>query len=226
MGSEYVQKLLVIDNLHDIKYVYLTSENELTVIESEIFNLIKTKFETRIIKSIVKEQYSYFTKNEQMFIVGESKKLISNTDVYSMVISKIHDYLKEESNLNIEGFINFRLREYISVIGENVEKAVNEYINECEYNYIIKALTMHVEFQEALVESVEIICYEDCYVVNDSDGKNIIIIYLFDDVLLDVLLTLAPNSIVIKNHELFINKELLKTLCNVFNNRVSLGLNS
>ena len=217
-----MNKLFQINDSHKIKYIFLKTEDDIYNTALEILHLIQTKYELNVIKLILKNQYNYLREKEQMFVIGECKKIIYDAEVYHYIVIQLCKFIREENILNIDGFIKFRLGEYIKHLENVIETVVTDYINDCEYNKIIKGLIMYLDFQQPLIDSIEIFSFNEGYTIKDCNGRKILNLYFYDDVLLDVMLTLAPNKIIIKNYNLFKNKELLNTLCKIFDKRVVL----
>ena len=77
--------------------------------------------------------------------------------------------MKSENFIIIDGFVNFRLTDYIKELGDIADKAVEEYIAEREYNEFIKLLRYFVEIQESKLDTINIIPSEEgSYFLIDS----------------------------------------------------------
>lgn len=123
------------------------------------------------------------------------------------------------------------LKNYLQNI---VDKVVEEYLIEKEYNEFIKLLKYFVEIQESKIEEVNIIISESGeYIVKDKEGNDIIEqlfsefsggnftgVVNMEDMLISGLITYCPNKIVIHCASNCLNKEFINTIKNVFLNRV------
>lgn len=217
-----MQKRLQINNNCDVQEIVLNSDIEVSELAMELTNLIFSQYELIILEKILKKNYNYLEKGEQMFIKEECRRHLNKErkNIQKLIMNKIIDYLQTEHIINIEGFVAFRLQEYISEIENTLDFAVNELIVEREYEQLIDGLVLYIELQVPLIDTVNIVCDHDKYIVSDSKGNEIFTLIHYDDVLLDVILTLAPRSIIIIHSELFSNRELLDTLIKVFGSRV------
>ncbi|SHJ11319.1 putative sporulation protein YtxC [Lutispora thermophila] len=232
----FMSKLIENRSSEDFKYL----------LAQVLCDVIIDNYESKILKKIIKEYYIYLTEYERELIYESVKKNLAVEDGYkdgfygqtrrTRIIRKIMNYLKSENFLIIDGFVNFRLNDYIKELGDIVEKTVEEYIAEREYNEFIKLLRYFVEIQECKMDVVNIVpienggyflidsknspinceCFEELKAeIGDSEIS-------FDDFLISTLITIAPNKVVIHDCQNFKNKELFKTITNIFYDRIEL----
>jgi putative sporulation protein YtxC len=146
------------------------------------------------------------------------------------------DYFDNSNNIILDGFVNFRLKEYIKDLEEVVDKAVDDFLMDREYREFIRLLRYFVDIQEPKIDTVHVIVsYDNHYTLLDGSKNEItnecIQEYVneisegeinYDDLLVSSLITFAPRKIVIHSSGQFRNKELLETIKNVFAGRVVL----
>jgi len=209
-------------------------------------DVIINNYESKILKKIIKDYYLYLTDSEKELIYENSLKLIRQEDESkdgfygqtrrTKIIRKILNYLKSENFIIIDGFVNFRLTDYIKELGDIVDKVVEEYIAEKEYNEFIRLLRYFVEIQESKLDTINIIPSEEGnYFLIDSMKKPINCECFeelkseiadsninYDDLLISTLITIAPKKIIIHEPQCFKNKELLKTINNIFYDRTDI----
>lgn len=210
-----------------------------------ISDIIINEWEDNIIEDIIKENYYYFNKNEQKLIREYANKTLNYDQVLgkkdylyqinrkSHVLQRVLEYLETNNSIIIEGFVNFRLKDYVAELRDAVDKAVDEYLMEKEYREFIKLLKYFVEVQEPKHEMVHIITAGNCFDIYDSQmnllNKELLDDFVFevsendinyDDLLVSVLITIAPSKIVIhlENNKLF--KEAVDTIKNIFDGKV------
>ena len=140
----------------------------------------------------------------------------------------------KKERLNIDGFIRFRLKSMKSHIEFIVDKIVELYMVEKEYNEFIKLLKYFVEIQESKIDLINIIIKSNGeYIVEDKNGKNLFDEFIKDlienkeskdanaeDIIISGLITNASKHISIINKEYCLNKEFLNTISEVFGDRV------
>jgi putative sporulation protein YtxC len=151
------------------------------------------------------------------------------------VLLKILDYLDQNQDLILEGFISFRLKDYQQELEGIVNSAVDEFLLEREYIEFIRLLKYFVEIQEPRIQKVQVIFkdggkfslldHEDNPVKHESlDGLMVDILeneINYDDLLISALITLAPREIILHIPTQIGNGDTVKTIQNVFGPRVT-----
>jgi putative sporulation protein YtxC len=172
--------------------------------------------------------------------LNEEDEKIDDAVIYFMnrknnIIEKIANCLQENKEINIEGLITFRMREFREDLESIVEKIVEKYMVEKEYNEFIKLLKYFVEVQESKLEEVHIMIDKNGdYIVKDEFGNDILNNLMdelyetkytakvnSEDLIISGLITTAPRKIIIHSMHNCRNKELIDTIKNVFTERVS-----
>lgn len=161
-------------------------------------------------------------------LIDYRRKLISN---------KISEYLKSSDKITLEGFVTFRLGEYVKNLETEVERSIRQFFIEKQYEEYIGLLTAFVRMQVPRVPELHVFVQNNgSYKVEGSkpfeipddiiEGFGIQaanpIIY-DDDFMIGFLLTCAPIRIFIHNAAYFKNKELLNTIRIIFSECVLLS---
>lgn len=164
---------------------------------------------------------------------NESLNLLMNYGRKNRIAHRILDYIHSNQLMVVEGFINFCLPDYLTEIRFAVELAVEELKNEKEYNDFITLLRYFVDTQVPKIYEVNIMM-DDHGIFNLWDGSGIKIeehymnYYLddmllneinFDDVLISILITIAPRRIVLHN-ALELGSEPVETIKKVFKDKI------
>lgn len=217
----YVSNILyriVIDNYRQKEMFEFLTDNYFFLKQSEILE--------------VEEQIIKVLKCEEM--VKDEDSIYYLNRINSM-IEKIRDCINEKQEININGFITFRMRKLRNDIEKIIDKVVESYMIEKEYKEFVRLLKYFVDIQESKIKEVNIIIEEgNNYIVKDGEGQNLYDEFLkelsgtqsindtnIEDVLISGLITSAPRKIVIHNRENGTNKEFLDTINNVFGDRVN-----
>lgn len=241
------------NNLHIIK-VYCDDENFDEKFH-RMFNLyIGTVLFKVVIKEFCKKNISKYLSENFYFLRGEDIKevknmiidvfenesnIIDDNMIYYMnrkneIIDKIVLCLEENNEVNIKGFLTFRMKEIAHDLESIIDKIVEKFMIEKEYNEFIKLLKYFVDVQESKIDKVNIMIDKNGdYLVKDELGNDILnnlINELYDsrinskvsseDLIISGLITSAPKKIVIHCVENSRNKELIETIKNVFVERV------
>ena len=204
------------------------------LIQDIIVNIyIKDIIKDRVIK--ICEEYTIEEKKE---IISITHKILINNNYYvnerAMIQKDIVNYLIENNSILIDGYMRFRLREYLYLIDISIEKAIFELETEKEYKEFLGMLQYFVNIQESKLELVNVIIKDNDYFLLDMDD-NILEDGLLDqvedelyydevskaDLLVSSLIVIAPQKLVIHIQE---NKEeeLISIITEVFGDKVSI----
>jgi putative sporulation protein YtxC len=218
-----------------------------THVSNALADYIIRQYEEKLISRIIHSNYCYFNGAERKEILNLSMRIIRNEDKSFMnslfqmrrknvIIRKLLDYFEGSNSLILDGFVNFRLKDYMKDLEEIVDKAVDDFLMEREYREFIRLLRYFVDIQEPKFDVVHIIVgYDGKYVLLDEVRKEITNECIqefvneisggeinYDDLLVSSLITLAPKKLIIHCTEQFRNKELLETIKNVFSGKVTI----
>ena len=195
-------------------------------------------YEKDIIKHIINTNYFYFTEIEQRKIFDIVNDYLYNgelTESYirkdSIIISCI-EYFSNNKSAILDGFVNFRLKDYVKILDYIVDMAVNKFVIDREYTEFIDLLKCYINSKEYGAGSVHLIYQNQESILLDDYKKNIDLDdsilnskYLSDitfssnDYTLNTLLTLLPKKIYIHLID-GIQDEFINTLKLVFDNRI------
>lgn len=182
---------------------------------SIISDCIINFYEKKLLKRILEYNYFYFDASEKRSILGiaedfTKKDLLSREDNFYSIYSAVSDYIKENKSLVLEGFVNFRLYNYMKNLDYTIDFAVNKYITDKEYMEFINMLKLYVSLTPPTIPLIHLIYLGDESILLDKN-KNFIPItdenlnakYLSDitftknDYALNTLLNLTPKKIII-----------------------------
>ena len=106
----------------------------IVLVSEAIANVIQKEYDEHFINKIISRNYFYILPEEQHTIKRIANKILAASreeDNISKEILKnlVFEYLIENKNLVLEGFVNFRIKEYIETLDYIVELAVTSYLN-------------------------------------------------------------------------------------------------
>lgn len=225
---------------HDMEFIQNISSNAIS-------EFIINNYEEKFINKILNENYCYFNQQERkeiLFFVYNSRRYGSNMinqdflrdKRLSIVKRKIIEFFEYENKLLIDGFITFRLKDYVNELENLIDIAVDEYIADKEYKDFIVLLKYFVDIQEPKVSALHILVdNKGKYTLLNEDRTEITDQYInefmsearggemnYDDMLMSILITLAPVKIYLYNSERIKNRELLETINRVFSSRIEI----
>lgn len=202
-------------------------------------NCILNFYEKKITKNIINYNYFYFNDMERQQILDNCISLFSSdadiyNEKYTIVYNALDMYLQEHHSLVLNGFVNFRLKEYREILDNNTDLCVSNFLIEREYYEFINILHLYVNSKETQFNSVHLVYVNKESILIDEE-KNIIPIqdnifnakYLSDisfssnDYCLNTLLSILPKKItihLINNYE----DEFITTLKLIFEDKVSI----
>lgn len=222
--------------------IYSVLYNELVVnVSDALANYIVDEYEERLILRIINSNYCYFNSVEKKEIQRIALGIIKNEERNflnslfqirrrNIIVKKLLEYFEHSNSVILDGFVNFRLKDYVKDLEEIVDKAVDDFLMEREYKEFIRLLRYFVDIQEPKFNVIHIIAgYDNKYILLDENKQEITNECLqefmndlpegeinYDDLLVSSLITMAPRKLVIHGTKGFRNKELLETIKNVF----------
>lgn len=227
-----------------------SEENAQTIFRHYLANvvsdLIINNWEEELLQDIIDEECTTFNKDEQKSIFEGALRQLNNGDTNddnfilykisrkSKILQSLLEYLYTNENLIIEGFIKFRLRDYLEELHKSVNVAIDEYLLEKEYREFIRLLKYFVDIQEPRMDEVHVVVLATgSFRLLDSSGKNLnnelldgFMVELseselnYEDILISSLISIAPRSIVLHPQEKVRLVNMEETVNNVFGERV------
>ena len=192
-------------------------------------------YEPKKIKRLILFDYFYFDNYDKKIIFDEYKILLNKTSDYekNLKFNKIYlpleEYLRNNKSIVLEGFLNFRLRDYISYLKKILQESVNQFILDKEYIEFVNLLKSYVESKIPNDEIVNLIYVNNEAILLSKDG-NIISLDEFDskylsdisfsnnDYVLNTLVGLLPSCILL--HLISPKDNFIKTIELIFGDKV------
>ena len=230
-------------NKDDLYVIEFTLNNDLKLLDKVLNTLseyIIERYEHKFINRILSEEYTYLSPKQKREVI-RSISSISDDPVLGYrprkqaVLLNLYDYLREDSFMLLDGFVAFRLKDYETLLSSAVARLVEECITRHEYENFIGLLKYFVNIQEPRPNLTHVYVLPDGrYELFSEQGENITKKCLqdfvdtddipenanFDDLLISMLITLAPKNIVVHNHKEIKNKELFTTITRVFDEKI------
>ena len=218
-----------------IHYQGKDNEKFLSFLSNLITEVVLEFYEEKLIKQILNYNYFYFDEYERIEILKACMKIMEDDekDRLKIIEKAAYEYLKESKSMILEGFVYFRLKEYVSYLDNIIDIAVNQFIIDREYTEFINLLRIYVNSKPAECDVLHLVYVNGESIILD-DNENIVSVsdnilnakYLSDisfssnDFALNTLLTMLPERIEI--HLIGIEDEFINTIKLIFENRVSL----
>ena len=201
-------------------------------------NCIIKFYEKDITKRIINSDFCYFEPAEKSSIYENCLEILESKETKDYEIRKenifscLYNYIRNNKFFILDGFVNFRLFEYTSLLEEIVDFGVNKYIIDKEYKEFVQLLNSYIVSQKSKAEVVHVI-YSNSEPIILDENENVIVYdklieyppkYLSDisfssnDYCLNALLNLLPKKIIL--HMLVDDDEFTNSLRLIFKNRL------
>lgn len=216
-------------------------------ISNVLYKIVIEQYKEKEMFDFLTENYFFLKQEEVIEVEEEIMKILLGEEslkcenlIYCMnkmnsIIEKIKNCLEENSEININGFIRFRMRDLREDIENIIDKVIESYMVEKEYREFIKLLKYFVDIQESKIDEINIFINEaGNYFIKDKDKKDIFNEFMkelvecridndakMEDIIISGLITNAPKKVIIHGKKNCLNKEFIDTIENVFENKVS-----
>lgn len=241
-GATHIIKIMCEDeNNHE------NTKNMVNVYVSDIlYNVVIDYYKKKELYEFITDSYFFLKQDEIIDVEKDIMKVLKGddgsndenyifiTNIINSIHIKIRECIEENREMNINGFITFRMRELREDIESIIEKVVEKYMVEKEYREFIKLLKYFVDIQDSKMEEINIVSLGDnLYKIYDGYGVNVLNEFMtelvdsklgveanVEDVIISGLITNVPRNIIIHNESLCTNMEFIDTIKNVFGDRV------
>lgn len=223
-------------DFYELFFPHHCSQKEITKCISSISlglcELIVNQYKNYLINHTIKTYYYYFDLKEREIINKKTNDYLNDINGLNYnkwereIFERLNDYFNYNSKLVIDGFINFRLKDFCCEIQLAVEDAVEDYILEREYNDFLDLLKYFVKATHPKISKLHVIFSGKVFKIFD-DKLNPISTDVFDlellddtieyeDLLITSLITMAPNKLVFHNVENCEFKNTIETATKIF----------
>lgn len=157
--------------------------------------------------------------------------LLQATARKAAVYRKVFAFLEEERELNVLGFVRFRLQEHWNELFEMVETGLDDYLEDKQYQEFVDLLRYFIAAQETKQEVVHVVPSVDKpFLLYDKHGQRLRLEQLDavfsigeqnsreEDYLVSALVTLAPERVVL--HLVQDRPALIQTIHSIFDGKV------
>lgn len=221
---------------------YTGNDNKLFLdkISTILSFLVIDELDETFLKRIIFQNYFYFDAKEREEILILCFDAMAND--FSVIFDKkfktiyncFIDFISENKTLVLDGFLNFRIKPYLTILDEIVNEAVNQFVVEKEYLEFISLLRLYINSQSSNSEIAHIV-YSNSESILLDENKEIITVsdkcfkakYLSDitfssnDYTLNSLLTLLPKKIYVHLIDYCVD-EFITTLQAIFESRIQI----
>lgn len=192
-------------------------------------------YERKLLKQRLQTQYDDLMPFQLQEIVGflpelEEDEILCAAARTQLVKDGLTTYFKEHEQASLEGLVTFRLRLYDALLNKVADRLLELYFMHKEYEEFIDLLRYFVRVQDGRPQLVHLIVHPcSMYAILNEDKEDItaecvaefatpdeVCCENFDDLLISILITLAPEKIMVHNSGSIENDTLFATIHKVF----------
>lgn len=213
------------------------AEKERTMLCAILADIIIENLQIRHMVRLLKQEYCYLSEKEQCdILVHVLKKLWYGTSgqkneiaaCKSDIRQRLYETISgnEVASIILEGFMRFRMKDYLSAWEKELASCVEDYVRRKEYAEFVEILRLFIKIRIPRARKVHIcvggdgdylllderLCLLKCRFIGTNVDK--------DDALLSALVNIAPQSIIVHNKDRFWDSRILETIKDVFGQRV------
>lgn len=248
-----------VSNMHYLKCILKDTELDISNFENcrdifysysanIIYSFIALEYESKLVEKMIQDKYNYLELQDLNEVTDRCKDVISGNGMHTAqglmfninrrnnMLKKIEEFLCESSEMILDGFVTFRLKDSMSEIDEVVDKIIEDYVMEKEYSEFIRLLKYFVEIQECRFEVVNIFMLKHGdFKIEDSEFNDITEVFFEDfcnevldgevskhDMLISALITNAPHNIIIHGTQCDEINELMDTIKSIFLDKIKI----
>ena len=198
---------------------------------------ILSTYEPHIMAEILDSDFVYNNYDKKHIIRIATNKVDFIRYFYNKeyIVKILTNYLKSETSIQIEGFVRFRLNEYRQELYSLLYNAAEEYYVEKEYNEFINLLSVYINNSKPMIDLLhishksngEFVFYDFTktkiqFDIEETTAHNPIEIFLTnEDILISILIALAPKRIIWHSSNKSASRNITKTIKAIFKQRFS-----
>ncbi len=204
---------------------------------------IVNHMEAVMIRRILLQRSASYEPHEIKEIIQYCEQLLHDDEVTldsskhdrrRWIQDQLHLFFQSHDHLNIEGFMNFRLKKYMGDLQDTVDEACDEFLLNEQYQEFIALLKYFVYFQDTKIPEVHLIHrgnnkFElldgNLQQLDLSDAKDVIFETVdrelnYEDMVVSALISASPKKIHIHTREP--ESQSIKTIQQIFEGRTSI----
>ena len=237
-GKIYSNIISYKDNLNSIS-IDLTCVENYEALCSGITDLIINIIRQRDLKYHIWKTYTNIEEEEKKSIYIEAQDIFDKKQdfIKKTIYSKVYDFILDNDDLNLDGFLKFRMKDFISYIAIISDIALEEHLIKRDKREFLDSLKYFIEIQEDKMELLRItITKENHFILSDENGnylenlnnKEMLNIAMeenlnSEDILISAIMTLCPKKIeILDNSNCKKSKELIDMVNLLFEGKVTL----
>jgi hypothetical protein len=163
------------------------------------------------------------TLAEKQKVLTDALEAASRREELSVLREKIVDYLSAHRTLVLEGFLHFRMQEFLMLWELAVEQAAARVLMNKEYGELIETLRRFVDGRVSRVAALSVCIHADGTItLSDDNDVHIEYVDCAPDGILNLLVNMAPGKLTVYDLSGKEKNRLTEAILRVFGSRVKL----
>ena len=218
-----------------------------------IAQFVVSELEHIMLSSIIQRKYSHYSRIDKEAIHKYSSGMLAGQDWDGLgakfheadqarrirkVAEEVANYLQIETDLNLSGFITFRLEAYRKELYEIVDYAMDEFMLDKQYQEFISLLKYFVYLQDTKIDQVHLLhkggqefqLYDSSFrLIEPEHATDRIVAEMIetemniDDMVISSLISVSPKHITV--HTKHPQQQVIRTIESIFDKRVTICQN-
>lgn len=158
---------------------------------------------------------------EKQEVLTETLRLARDGSGERALRRELTEYFQDQKEINLEGFMQFRMKRQLLEWQMMVERAAQEKLMSREYSELLSVLGAFVRMQQPRVGEISICINPDgsCTLTDDSDAR-IEYVDCSEDGIVGLLVSMAPSRLIVYDLSGGQGKKLADAIAKVFSGRV------
>ena len=163
------------------------------------------------------------TLSEKQTVLKDALKAASRSEESAVLREKLTGYLSAHRTLVLEGFLRFRMQEFLMLWELAVEQAAARVMMSKEYGELMDTLRRFVEGRTSRVNSLSVCIHADGTItLSDDNDVRIEYVDCAPDGILNLLVNMAPGKLIVYDLSGNEKNRLTEAIVKVFGDRVKL----
>lgn len=161
--------------------------------------------------------------SEKQAVLSDALDAASAHEEPAVLIAKLEDYLGAQHTVCLEGFLRFRMQEFLMLWEIAVEQAAANVLMQKEYGELMETLRRFAESRKSRVRSLSVCIHPDGTITLSDDGDvRIEYVDCAPDGILQLLVNMAPGKLIVYDLSGDEKNRLTEAIVKVFGDRVKL----
>ena len=161
--------------------------------------------------------------SEKQAVLSDALEASQSREEPAVLTGKLLDYLSEHKTICLEGFLRFRMQEFLMLWELAAEQAAARVLMNKEYGELMDALKRFVDGRTSRVGSISVCIHPDGTItLSDDNNMHIEYVDCAPDGILNLLVNMAPMKLTVYDLSGKEKNRLTEAIIRVFGDRVKL----